>query len=235
MTTVMQQRPEPNTRARQHPAHGGQALTSAGEKSGACEESLTFESLVERFYRVLYQFAFALTRSEADAGDLTQQTFFIWAEKGNQLRDQSKVKSWLFTSLHRAFLQSRRRQTRFPHCELSDVDSELPPVSPPEVYHLDSSQVLEALRQLDEIYQAPVALFYLDDCPYKDIAEMLGVPLGTVKSRIARGIAQLRRLLGHRPTSRQAEAAYDPNQRLKGLIPTRQINGTLYGCAATGL
>jgi RNA polymerase sigma-70 factor (ECF subfamily) len=160
---------------------------------------LDFETLVGRFYGMLYQFAYALTRSEADACDLTQQTFYVWAEKGDQLRDHSKVKSWLFTSLHRAFLQSRRRQARFPHYELSTVDAELPPVSPPAINQLDASQVLEALRQLDEVFQAPIALFYLDDCPYKDIAEMLDVPLGTVKSRIARGIAQLQQIMGGSP------------------------------------
>jgi RNA polymerase sigma-70 factor (ECF subfamily) len=167
---------------------------------------LDFESLVSRFYGMLYQFAFALTRSEADACDLTQQTFFVWAEKGAQLRDHSKVKSWLFTSLHRTFLQSRRRQTRFPHHELSSVDAELPPISPPEVNRLDSSQVLQTLRQLDEIYQAPVALFYLDDCSYRDIAEMLNVPLGTVKSRIARGIAQLQQLMEGNPVPQPRKA-----------------------------
>ena len=172
--------------------------------NGTCA-GLDFEMLVGRFYGRLYQFAFALTRSEADACDLTQQTFCVWAEKGDQLRDHSKVKSWLFTSLHRAFLQSRRRQARFPHYELSAVDAELPPVSPPAINQLDASQVLEALRQLDEIYQAPIALFYLDDCPYKDIAEMLNVPLGTVKSRIARGIAQLQQIMGGdtAPTTRK--------------------------------
>ena len=172
-------------------------MNPIAENGGSCA-GLDFEALVGRFYRVLYQFAFALTRSEADAWDLTQQTFYVWAEKGDQLRDHSKVKSWLFTSLHRAFLQSRRRQAKFPHCELSAVDAELPAVSPPEINQLDSSQVLEALRQVDEIYQAPVALFYLDECPYKAIAEMLDVPLGTVKSRIARGIAQLQQIMGGR-------------------------------------
>src|ERR1035441_4330276 len=77
-------------------------------------DHVDFESLVARFYAPLYQFAFSLTRSEADACDLTQQTFTIWAAKGHQLRDPSKVKTWLFTTLHREFLESRRRQTRFP-------------------------------------------------------------------------------------------------------------------------
>jgi RNA polymerase sigma-70 factor (ECF subfamily) len=50
---------------------------------------------------------------------------------------------------------------------------------------------------VDEVYQAPVALFYLEECSYKEIAEMLDVPMGTVKSRISRGIAQLQTLLAN--------------------------------------
>jgi len=157
--------------------------------------SLDFESLVAGYYEPLYQFAFSLTRTEADACDLTQQTFYIWATKGHQLRDASKVKTWLFTTLHREFLESRRRQTRFPHYELEHVDSELPPVTPAQINQLDSGQVLRALSEVDEVYQAPVALFYLEDLSYKEIAEILDVPMGTVKSRMARGIAQLQRIL----------------------------------------
>ena len=154
-----------------------------------------FESLVVRFYQPLYQFAFSLTRAEADACDLTQQTFYVWATKGHQLRDKSKVKTWLFTTLHRAFLESRRRQTRFPHYELSEVPLELPVLLPDSINKLDSAQVLDALARVDEIYQAPVTLFYLEDCSYKEIAEILEVPIGTVKSRMARGIGQLHSLL----------------------------------------
>jgi RNA polymerase sigma-70 factor, ECF subfamily len=157
--------------------------------------SLDFESLVSRYYRPLYQFAFSLTQAEADACDLTQQTFYVWATKGHQLRDETKVKSWLFTTLHREFLESRRRQVRFPHYELSQVDPELPTISPARVNQLDSAQVLQALAQVDPIYQAPVSLFYMQEASYKEIAEILDVPMGTVKSRIARGIAQLQQAL----------------------------------------
>jgi RNA polymerase sigma factor (sigma-70 family) len=157
-------------------------------------DNVGFERLVERYYGPLYQFAFSLTRGEADACDLTQQTFTIWATKGHQLRDISKVKTWLFTTLHREFLNSRRRQTRFPHLELDAVAAELPVVSPATISRLDTAQVLETLTQVDEIFQAPVALFYLQDCSYNEMAEILGVPLGTVKSRLARGIGQLQHL-----------------------------------------
>ena len=154
-----------------------------------------FESIVAQYYEPLYQFAFSLTRTEADACDLTQQTFYVWATKGHQLRDKTKVKTWLFTTLHRGFLESRRRQTRFPHYELSEVPLELPEMPSLLVNELDSRQVLQALSQVDEVYQAPVALFYLEDCSYKDVAEILHVPIGTVKSRMARGIAQLQKIL----------------------------------------
>lgn len=162
-----------------------------------------FESLVARFYQPLYQFAFSLTRTEADACDLTQQTFYVWATKGHQLRDASKVKTWLFTTLHRNFLESRRRQTRFPHYELEEVSPELPSLMPDTVNKLDGPQVLQALAQVDEVYQAPVALFYLEDCSYNEIAAILNIPLGTVKSRMARGLVQLHGLLNKESSVKQ--------------------------------
>ena len=157
--------------------------------------SLDFESLVGRYYSSLYKFAYSLTQAEADACDLTQQTFYVWATKGHQLRDQSKVKTWLFTTLHREFLESRRRHTRFPHFELGQMDAELPTVSAASVNQLDSKAVMRALARVDEVYRGPLSLFYLRDCSYKEIGEILEIPMGTVKSRIARGIAQLHGIL----------------------------------------
>lgn len=167
-------------------------------------DDLDFDSLVARYYGPLYQFAFGLTRSEADASDLAQQTFYIWATKGHQLRDGSKVKTWLFTTLHREFLNLRRKIVRFPHQELSELDHELPTITPGMVNALDAARVVEMLGQVAEPYQAPLTLFYMEDLSYKEIAEVLGVPLGTVQSRISRGMAQLQQLVlnsagpGHR-------------------------------------
>lgn len=154
-----------------------------------------FEGLVARYYEPLYQFAFSLTRAEADACDLTQQTFYVWATKGHQLRDPEKVKTWLFTTLHRQFLESRRRQARFPHQEIEAAEFDLPHIEPDATSQLDTLHVLASLARVDESFQAPVALFYLQDYSYKEIAEILDVPLGTVKSRISRGIGQLQKLL----------------------------------------
>ena len=153
--------------------------------------NLDFETVVAAYCKPLYQFAFSLTRSESDASDLTQQTFYIWATKGHQLRDPSKAKSWLFTTLHRAFLETGRRQTRFPHFEFAETDAELPVIVLEPAHRLDALKAVEALGQVDEVYRAPVALFYLEDCSYQGIAEILEVPIGTVKSRLARGLAQL--------------------------------------------
>jgi len=160
-------------------------MASAGE----------FEGLVARYYEPLYQFAFSLTRGEAEACDLTQQTFYVWALKGHQLRDPAKVKTWLFTTLHRQFLELRRRQTRFPHQEIEAAEWELPVIQPNTFSAIDHAKVHASLARVDEIYQAPVALHYLQDYSYQEIADILALPLGTVKSRISRGIGQLQKLL----------------------------------------
>ena len=73
------------------------------------ENDISFETLVATYYQPLYKFAYSLTKTPDDAADLTQQTFLIWAEKGHTLRESSKVKSWLFTSLYREFLRIYRR------------------------------------------------------------------------------------------------------------------------------
>ena len=154
-----------------------------------------FETLVGEHYEALFRFAMSLTRSESDAQDLTQQTFYVWASKGHQLRDLSRVKTWLYTTMHRAFLQTRRKQGRFTHHLLDEVADELPAVAPIQPEEVDSSQVLSALAAVDEVYQAAVALFFLESCSHKEIAAILEVAVGTVKSRISRGIGQLRGML----------------------------------------
>jgi RNA polymerase sigma factor (sigma-70 family) len=169
-----------------------------------------FEALVREHYEPLFRFAMSLTRREADALDLTQHTFQVWGAKGHQLRDITKAKAWLYTTLHRAFLQMRRRQNRFPQQDLEEVIDQLPDLSTVPSDSVDPLPALPALAQVDPIYQAAVALFYLENYAYRDIAVILGVPVGTVKSRIARGIAQLRAILladsSHSSTPLQATA-----------------------------
>lgn len=154
-----------------------------------------FERLVELHYEPLYRFAMSLTRSESEASDLVQETFVTWATKGHQLKDASRAKSWLFTTLHRRHLETQRRITRFPHVDLAEAATELPEVDPELVNRLDGQTILTILGKVDPQFRAAVALFYLEDQTYPEIAEILQVPVGTVKSRISRGVAQLKALV----------------------------------------
>jgi RNA polymerase sigma-70 factor (ECF subfamily) len=155
-----------------------------------------FEKLTADFYPSLYRFGFALTRNEADAADLTQQTFYLWAAKGHQLRDGSKVKAWLFTSLYREFLGQKRRESRFIDIEDTPESSTAETALATDVIvRLDGAMAQKALLSLGENYRAPLALFYLQQHSYTEIAEVLNIPIGTVMSRIWRGKLKLRKLL----------------------------------------
>jgi RNA polymerase sigma-70 factor, ECF subfamily len=153
-----------------------------------------FQQLVDIQYAPLYRFALSLSKSEADAADLTQQTFFLWASKGEQLRNSSKAKSWLFTTLYREFLNRRRHEVRFPKVELNDAREEELLILP-NLRALDGTLVLEALWDVEEPFRAPLTLFYLQQFTYHEIADLLDVPIGTVMSRLSRGKAQLRERL----------------------------------------
>lgn len=164
----------------------------------ASGQVLSFEGLVETHYAALYRFAMSLTRSESDACDLVQETFVTWAEKGHQLGDPGKAKSWLYTTLHRLFLGSRRRTQRFPEVELEEAAEEFVSPTPDMVRRMEGAELIDLLGQVDEQFRTGVALFYLEDYSYDEIAHILGVPLGTVKSRIARGVGQLKGLVAKR-------------------------------------
>ena len=162
---------------------------------------LQFDQVVTEHYAMLHRFALSLTRNESESLDLTQQTFYLWATKGGQLRDGSKLKSWLCTTLYREFLGDRRHAQRFPQVELSVVEHELPAVETETIEKMDAALVTEALLEVDEIHRAPLMLFYTEDRSYQEIAEILGIAIGTVMSRLARGKQQLRRRLLEKETS----------------------------------
>jgi len=154
-----------------------------------------FEALVKDHYANLHGFAASLTGSVDRASDLTQETFHIWAVKCGAMRDRTKAKSWLFTTLYREFLMSKRRQASLRHYELGTLEHELPAAPSQPYFDSDALQARGALSRVSQTYQTPLVLFYFKDFQYKEIAEFLGLPIGTVKSRIARGIAELRSLL----------------------------------------
>ncbi len=161
-----------------------------------------FEDLVDAHYQALYRFGMSLVRDPDLAADLVQETFCIWAAKGHQLVDRSKAKTWLFTTLHREFLSHKRRSARFsdePPDERSAADTSSNEDDAER--QLDAQRALELLGELDEAYRAPIALFYLQQHSYKDIAEILDIPIGTVMSRLSRGKELLRKRMTAGPSS----------------------------------
>jgi len=156
----------------------------------------SFEQIVDAHYQGLHRFALSMCRSDATAQDLVQQTFLQWARKGHMLRDAAKAKTWLYTTMYREWLNIARREKKHEQVEFEpdlhgtaqkDDDSENPRV--------DSATLQKAIEQLDPNYRAPLVLFYLKELSYREIAESLGIPIGTVMSRLSRAKDQLRAIL----------------------------------------
>jgi RNA polymerase sigma-70 factor, ECF subfamily len=165
------------------------------------KDSLVLERVVSELYAPLYRFALALAESETEAADLTQETFLILCRQHQQVREPDKVKSWLFTTLRRTFLRTRRRRLIHPEMELtsknepSTVDSTGP-------RSVDAEAILNALSELDEDYRRVLELFYLAELSYKEISAALEIPIGTVMSRISRGKERLREALKEAESNR---------------------------------
>lgn len=160
------------------------------------EKLLSFEEIVDAHYKGLYRFALSMCKQEAMAQDLVQQTFLQWAKKGHELRDASKVKTWLFTTIYREFLNAARREKKFEQVEFdaeihgSTLEEDIEP--DPGV---DGARLQLALERLEPNYRAPLVLFYLKELSYRDIAEALSIPIGTVMSRLSRAKNALRTIL----------------------------------------
>ncbi len=148
--------------------------------------------LVDRYYVMLYRFAYRLSGSAADAEDIIQQTFLTACIKLDQLRDRNSAKSWLFTIALNTYRKGIRDNTGG---EVSlEVVSE--PLQPdPRDIELDSEELQQVLQELPEEYRTPLILFYFQEFSYKEIAGQLDVPMGTVMSRLARAKGFLRRRL----------------------------------------
>ena len=163
-------------------------------------QPINLEAAVTSFYQPLYRFAYSLTRNEAEALDLTQQTFLILTQHAHQIRAQEKLKSWLFTTLRREFLRIARRQSSYPEIEFHPGQHDVPSAEDAGGTAADAHTILEALDQVDEVYRVALKLFYLGELSYREIAETLDVPVGTVMSRLSRGKEQLRAKLANLQT-----------------------------------
>ena len=149
------------------------------------------EQLVTEHYAPLYRYAYRLSGCAADAEDLTQETFCTAQMKMSQLRDPARAKSWLFSILRNAYLRRRRddKHQHFVPVEFLNDVAETPPDPLPPV---EPEQLQQALNELPEVFRTPIILYYFEDFSYRDIAEQMELPIGTVMSRLARAKAHLR-------------------------------------------
>ena len=151
----------------------------------------SIQQLVQDHYQALYRFAFRLSGSSQEAEDLTQEAYCQAYRSFAQLRDASRAKAWLFSILRNAYLHklrsSKRMQTLSPEA-LAEIPERLPDPLP----EIEPAQLQKALDELPEDFRTPLLLFYFEDFSYRDIADQLQVPLGTVMSRLARAKAHLR-------------------------------------------
>jgi len=175
-----------------------------------------FTQLVDAHYAPLYRFALSLARREADASDLVQQTFFVWAKKGHMLRDVARAKTWLFTTLYREFLRGNRRSQRLTSIEDLPADAQDTPAEVVDhVRRMDADKVIEKLQEIDEVFRTPLTLFYLEDLSYQETADALDVPVGTVMSRLSRGKAQLRAVLARGSAATTGQVVEFPHFKKK--------------------
>jgi RNA polymerase sigma-70 factor (ECF subfamily) len=168
------------------------------------------ERLVHEHYACLYRYAFRLTGSAADAEDLTQETFCTAQRKLGQLRDAGRAKAWLFSILRHGYLHRLRADK---HQQFVPVEclNDLPEPAPDPLPPVDPQQLQQALDELPENFRTPVILYYFEDFSYRDIAEQMDLPIGTVMSRLARAKAHLR----HRLLTPEREVVADAPRRAR--------------------
>lgn len=147
--------------------------------------------LVVDHYSDVYRYAYRLSGSIADAEDLTQQSFLLAQRNLTQLRLPESARGWLYAILRNCYLKSRRRPTPTSAATLELDVNEIPAEAPPES-PVDRDKLQHALDGLADEFKIVLMMFYFEDCSYKEIAQRLEIPLGTVMSRLSRGKAQLR-------------------------------------------
>ena len=151
-----------------------------------------FTRVVDSFYADLYRFAFKLSKNSHDACDLVQQTFTTFAKKRDSINDISTIKNWLYTTLYREFLSTVNTRQRLSH--LSEKDEALidPAIQTAQYREPESAVLRQALDNMPDHDRGILTLFYLDNHSYREIAEILSIPIGTVMSRLSRAKKVLR-------------------------------------------
>ncbi|MBI1319617.1 MAG: sigma-70 family RNA polymerase sigma factor [Candidatus Hydrogenedens sp.] len=170
--------------------------------------SKEFENLILEHMDMMYAVALKLTRNAADAEDLTQNTVVKALRFHDKFQEGTYIKAWLLTILRNTFINEYRRKARRPALvELNGTeaaqDKSTDPNVPMEVREGEREKLLEllddevrhALEAVPYDFRLPVIMADLEDKSYKEIAEVMDCPLGTVMSRLYRGRKLLREAL----------------------------------------
>ena len=158
------------------------------------ENQVTAEQLVADHHQVVYGYAFRLTGNQADAEDVTQQTFLTAHRCLDQLRQPERPVPWLLSIARSCWLKSVRRQRPTSAGAVELNVNEVPGPFPADD-EVDREQLQLALDQLSDEFRLPLVMFYFEELSYKEIAAQLNIADGTVMSRLSRAKSQLRKLL----------------------------------------
>lgn len=158
-------------------------------------ERISLKHVAEEWYEPLYRFALSLSKNPDDAMDLTQSAFFKLTARIDQIREPSRVKSWLFSVVHRAYIDQYRHNSKFPKDTIDSVPEPTQAQNQIPGDGNDAELILQALQTLDDRFRAPLTLYYFNDFSYREIAETLDIPIGTVMSRLRRAKDQLRAII----------------------------------------
>lgn len=163
--------------------------------------SLDIGRLVDEHHAAVYRYAYRLTGVAADAEDLTQQTFLQAQENLAQLRDPQRACPWLLAITRNGYLRERRRHLPVAECdaplELADFAESPLPGSRLDDWpdEFDPERLQQALNHLPDEFKLVVLGYYFEERSYREIADDLQVPIGTVMSRLSRAKSQLRRAM----------------------------------------